>query len=123
MGGRRFGIVYTGKGALTWLPDLTRWADVCRRVVAPGGVLYLSEFHPAGNVFDWGDDLSLTYSYFTDEPTVNETRGTCADLDAQTHEKRGVEWHHQLGEIVTAIAAAGFRIDFLSEYPFMLYPR
>ena len=28
LGGRRFDVVYTGTGALLWLPDIARWAQV-----------------------------------------------------------------------------------------------
>src|SRR5450631_3398119 len=35
--GRTFDVVYTGKGALIWLPDIARWAAVCAALVAPGG--------------------------------------------------------------------------------------
>lgn len=121
--GRRFDVVYTGKGSLNWLPDLARWAAVCARLLVPGGVMYLSEFHPFGDVFGWGDELSLSYSYFLDGPIVDESRGTYADLDAATQENLAVEWHHPLGEVVSAIAAVGLRIEFLHEYPFTLYPR
>jgi SAM-dependent methyltransferase len=121
--GRRFNVVYTGKGALNWLPDLARWADVCGRLMAPGGVLYLSEFHPVGDVFEWGDELSPSYSYFLDEPLVDESSGTYADLDAETRENISVEWHHPLGDVVSALATVGLRIEFLHEYPFTLYPR
>ena len=54
LGGRRFDIVYTGLGALNWLPDIERWARVMASLVAPGGCLYLAEFHPFTHVF--GDD-------------------------------------------------------------------
>ena len=38
LGGRRFDIVYTGLGALNWLPDIERWARVMASLVAPGGL-------------------------------------------------------------------------------------
>jgi SAM-dependent methyltransferase len=44
--GRTFDIVYTGLGALCWLPDIDRWARTAASLVAPGGFLYLAEFHP-----------------------------------------------------------------------------
>ena len=31
-------LVYTGKGALIWMPDLARWADEVARLLRPGGV-------------------------------------------------------------------------------------
>lgn len=33
-----YDIVYTGIGALNWLPDLERWADTAASLVAPGGL-------------------------------------------------------------------------------------
>ena len=42
LGGRRFDIVYTGRGALCWLPDIPAWAKIVAGLVKPGGFLYLS---------------------------------------------------------------------------------
>ncbi|NIK57955.1 class I SAM-dependent methyltransferase [Kribbella shirazensis] len=49
VGGRQFDIVYTGKGALCYLPELKQWAEVVRDLLKPGGVLYIVEFHPLLN--------------------------------------------------------------------------
>ena len=35
-GGQRFGIVYTGIGALCWLPDTPRWARLAAELLRPG---------------------------------------------------------------------------------------
>jgi len=51
LGGRRFDIVYTGLGAINWLPDIERWARVMAELLAPGGTFYLAEFHPFSWVF------------------------------------------------------------------------
>src|ERR1700712_3265823 len=82
LGGRRFEIVYTGLGAINWLPDIERWAKVMASLVAPGGCLYLAEFHPSPHVFG-DDDFSLEYSYFHDEPIDFPTSGTYADPAAK----------------------------------------
>jgi hypothetical protein len=42
-GGQKFDIVYTGIGALVWLPDIPGWARVVAGLLAPGGLLYLVE--------------------------------------------------------------------------------
>ena len=42
----RFDVVYTGVGALNWLPDILGWAQVVGRFLAPGGLVYLREGHP-----------------------------------------------------------------------------
>ena len=75
LGGRRFDIVYTGLGALNWLPDVERWARVMASLVAPGGCLYLAEFHPFSHVFG-DDDFTVEYPYFHDEPIVFPNTGT-----------------------------------------------
>jgi SAM-dependent methyltransferase len=49
LGSKRFDIVYTGKGALCYLPDLTVWAQAISGLLKPGGFLYLVEFHPLFN--------------------------------------------------------------------------
>ena len=41
-----FDLIFTGIGALCWLPDITVWADVVTGLLAPGGRLFLREGHP-----------------------------------------------------------------------------
>jgi SAM-dependent methyltransferase len=43
---RTFDVVFSSYGVLCWLGDLRRWADNVARLVAPGGLFYLVEFHP-----------------------------------------------------------------------------
>ena len=124
VGGRTFDVVYTGLGAINWLPDIRRWARVMAALAAPGGCFYLAEFHPLHAIL--GDaDLTVTYPYFhdADEPLTWEEDGTYADLDADTVHNRTVEWTHGLGEVVTALVDAGFRIELLHEFAHTLFPR
>jgi SAM-dependent methyltransferase len=121
-GDRRFDVVYTGFGALNWLPDIRRWAEVVARLVVPGGFLYLSEFHPFSYVFS-DDDLTVEYDYFRREPLLFEDPGTYADPGAATVSNRTEEWQHQLGQIVTAIIDAGLAIELLREHDYTLFPQ
>jgi 2-polyprenyl-3-methyl-5-hydroxy-6-metoxy-1,4-benzoquinol methylase len=52
LAGQRFDVVYTGTGALVWLPDMTRWAQVVAALLEPGGLLYLVEGHPFAQILD-----------------------------------------------------------------------
>jgi SAM-dependent methyltransferase len=122
IGGRRFDLVYTGLGALNWLPDIERWARVMASLVAPGGRFYLAEFHPFSAVFA-DDDLTVAYSYFHTEPFVWDEPGTYADPDAPTVHNRSIEWNHGLGAVVSALIAAGLRIELLHEHDYTLFPR
>jgi SAM-dependent methyltransferase len=65
LGGRTFDIVYTGVGALCWLPDMTRWAKVIFDLLQPGGELYLYEFHPLKWIFGETDSPEILDAYFT----------------------------------------------------------
>ena len=122
LGGRRFDIVYTGLGALNWLPDIRRWAQVVAELVAPGGLLYLSEFHPFTWVFA-DDDLTVEHDYFQRDPFVFDDPATYADLTAQTVHNRTEEWQHTLGDVVSAVIEAGLRIELLHEHDYTLFPR
>ncbi|GHE02823.1 class I SAM-dependent methyltransferase [Streptomyces alanosinicus] len=116
-----FDIVYTSHGVLGWLPDLCRWAEVVAHFTAPGGFVYVFEGHPAGWMLDnqvQAPELRPRYSYFGEpEPLAYEYRSPIAVPDQQVP---GVEyvWGHSLGDVVSALAAAGMRMDFLHEWPF-----
>lgn len=107
---------------MNWLPDMERWAQVAASLVAPGGFLYVSEFHPFTHVFG-DEDLTLDHDYFHDEPLVFDEPGTYADLEAETVHNRTHEWNHTLGDVVSATVAAGLTLEFLREHDFTLFPR
>ena len=46
LGAERFDLVFTGIGALCWLPDIGRWAQVVATLLRPGGRLFIREGHP-----------------------------------------------------------------------------
>lgn len=118
--GARFDVVYTGLGALCWLPDLPRWARTVASLLAPGGFLHLAEFHPVANCLGDGG-TALTEDYFARDALVYDEPGTYADRDADTRHNRSVEWQHTLGDVVSAVAGAGLRIEFLHEFDFTLF--
>ncbi|MFF2007452.1 class I SAM-dependent methyltransferase [Streptomyces sp. NPDC058195] len=118
-----YDIVYTGIGALNWLPDIGRWAETAASLVAPGGFLYLAEFHPMTDSLDDETGTKVAYDYFSRDAWVDETPGTYADFDAPTVHNRSVEWTHPIGEVVSALAATGLRIEFLHEHDASLFAR
>jgi SAM-dependent methyltransferase len=114
LGGRRFDIVYTGQGALNWLPDLPRWAQVVHDLIESGGVLYLSEFHPFQWVFG-DDDLTVEYDYFHRRLDLDDP-GTYADLSATTEHNRTEEWSHALADVISAVIDAGLVLELFHEH-------
>lgn len=119
--GETFDIVYTSRGVLGWLPDLRAWAGVIARHLRPDGIFYIHEIHPVALAFDDAPDarsLRLAYPYFTRaEPLELEVQGTYADRRAEVQQRTEYAWIHDLGEVVTALAEAGLRIDLLHEWP------
>lgn len=63
------------------------------------------------------------HDYFSRDAWVDETPGTYADFDAPTVHNRSVEWQHPVGSVVSALAAAGLRIEFLHEHDTSLFAR
>ena len=122
----QFDIVYTSGGVLGWLPDIAEWGRVAARYVRPGGFLYITEVHPVTQVFADEDvkpgELRLHYPYWSHrEPIQLDAHGSYADPNAPTEGLVESSWDHSLGEIVTSLADAGLRIEFLHEFDFVLW--
>lgn len=119
LGDRRFDLVYTGIGALCWLPDIERWAQVVDDLLEPGGRLFLREGHPVMWAVDDRDTdrLALGYSYFeTAEPWDEDEPGTYVETDVEFVHNRAISWNHGLGEIVTALLSRGLVLTTLVEH-------
>jgi ubiquinone/menaquinone biosynthesis C-methylase UbiE len=118
----QFDIVFTSYGAICWLPDMTRWAEVVAHFVKPGGTFYMVEFHPMCGVFDNDPtvrDLHVRYPYFNSgEPIRTEEDGTYADRGAKVTNRLNYSWPHPTSNVITSLIEAGLRIEFFHEFPF-----
>jgi len=119
-GAGRFELVYTGVGALCWLPDIARWGRLVADLLAPGGRLFLREGHPAlWAIDDERPDHLLVpeYPYFeTAEPVMYESKGTYVPTEAQFQHNWSASWNHGIGEIITALLDAGLRLTQFVEH-------
>jgi len=112
-----FDIVYTSYGVLPWLKDLNRWAELVAHLVSTDGFFYMVEFHPVIEVFADSPIPQLEGDYFfQDEPVEWKSNGTYAEPGAHVT-NRSYQWHHPIGDIVSALVTAGLNIDFLHEHP------
>ncbi len=120
LGEGRFDFVYTGIGALCWLPDIERWADVVAGLLSPGGRLFIREGHPMlWSLSDSSPDgrIVVDYPYFQrEQPDVFVEEGTYVSTDATFANNTTHTWNHALGEVVTALLARGLRITGLAEH-------
>ena len=120
LGPAAFDFVFTGVGALCWLPDVRRWAGVVADLLRPGGRLFLREGHPMlWALADAREDglLVVEHPYFErSEPTVWDDAGTYVETDVTFTHNLTHEWNHGLAEIVTAVLEAGMRLTMLVEH-------
>ncbi len=119
LAGRSFDLVYTGVGALCWLPDVDRWAGVVDDLLAPGGRLFVREGHPMMWSLDeaLNEALIVAYPYFeTSEPIDDEDAGTYVETDVEFTNNRSMSWNHGIGETVTALLGRGLELTGLVEH-------
>ena len=119
-----FDVVYTSWGALIWLGDLERWADVVCRYLKPGGVFYVAEFHPYAYLLaedSTPQSLRIGFPYFQyGSPLRLDEGGDYADLTAEQRHTVTYEWNHGFAEIIDPLLRRGLRLQHLHEFPFTI---
>jgi SAM-dependent methyltransferase len=124
LGAGGFDMVYTGVGALPWLPDIRRWGGVVAGLLRPGGRLFIREDHPVLLSAKVRDGLlTLQRPYFEQpEPNVADSNGTYVETDATFGHTVTNWWNHGLGEIMTSLLDAGLRITGFTEHDSTTWP-
>jgi SAM-dependent methyltransferase len=118
--GADFDLVYTGVGALNWLPDIAGWARVVAGLLRPGGRLYVRDGHPMLYTL-YGDggvdetELRVTLPYFEGDAQRWVSDVTYTDGPPVSSPEQ-YEWNHGIGETVQAVIDAGLRVTALREH-------
>ncbi|HSN10835.1 MAG TPA: class I SAM-dependent methyltransferase [Propionibacteriaceae bacterium] len=136
LGGTTYDLVYTGIGAICWLPDISRWARTVAELLRAGGRLFIRDIHPVLNASlamrvaeehpdraqqPWisgpGDvTIALELPYW-ERPEPLEWNDEVTYVGSEkVGSPRSVEWNHSLAEIVTAVLDAGLRLTSLVEH-------
>lgn len=126
-------LVYTGRGALTWIQDLGAWAAVVARLLAPGGRLYVFETHPITWIFDPeaptvklceadpnDPELGPFMSYFSERASVS--RGWSPQYIGELDRPRSAlsakfERQWTIGALLNALIGAGLLLERFEEHP------
>lgn len=142
---RTYDLVYTGIGAICWLPDIALWAKTVAELLRPGGRLFIRDMHPilnsclamtvAGEHPDrqqqpWisgpGETtIALELPYWEQSDYIEWNDPVTYAGSETVSSPRSVEWNHSLGEIVSGVLAAGLRLTSLTEHdsvPFEPFP-
>ncbi len=124
LGAAGFDLVYTGIGALNWLPDIDRWAGVVAGLLRPGGRLFMREGHPVLWALDENrPGLVIEHPYFEQhEPSVWDEPGTYVATEHEFTNSLSHEWNHGLGEIITALLGHGMQLTTFVEHTSVPWP-
>jgi 2-polyprenyl-3-methyl-5-hydroxy-6-metoxy-1,4-benzoquinol methylase len=116
IGGRRFDVVYTGMGALGWLPDLRRWGEVVEGLLRPGGMLYVTEFHPMWLTLVRDGRTTCQQAIDADFTRWDEKKGSYAAPDADFRHTSTWERLHTISDLLSAVVDAGLQIELFHEF-------
>ena len=119
LGAARFDLVYTGIGALCWLPDVVRWAEVVAALLKPGGELFIREGHPVLWALDDPRDdglLVMRFPYFETDGVRFSESDTYVDQSSPLASPDIVHFNHGLAEIFNALWSAGMEITMFEEH-------
>ncbi|MGH9132860.1 MAG: class I SAM-dependent methyltransferase [Ilumatobacteraceae bacterium] len=125
LGAGRFDLVYTGVGALNWLPGIRRWADVVAALLRPGGRLFLREGHPVlWTLADPRDDgvVAIEYPYFESTGVAFHNPTTYVTHAGEVGQPWAIEFNHGLAEIITAVMGAGLELLSIEEHDSVPWP-
>ena len=114
-----FDFVFTGIGALCWLPDVERWASIVASLLKPGGFLFIREGHPVlWSMCDPREDglLVIEFPYFENEGTVFTEATTYVEHEGELSAPTIVSFNHGLSEIFNALWNAGLNITVFEEH-------
>jgi SAM-dependent methyltransferase len=114
-------LVFTGIGAICWLPSIDRWADNVVRLLRPGGRLFIREGHPI--LWAVGDPtiddpaLIIDHPYFeTETPEVFDEAGTYVTTDREFTSTTTHSWNHGIGEILSSLIERNMTITSFVEH-------
>jgi SAM-dependent methyltransferase len=119
LGVGRFDLVYTGVGALCWLPDVRRWGEVVAALLRPGGRLFLREYHPVlWSLADPREDelLVIEYPYFETEGVLFSEQQSYVSHDEPLASPEIIHFNHGLAEVIMALLDAGMELTAFEEH-------
>jgi len=125
LGTSRFDVVYTGIGALCWLPDIKRWASVVASLLRPGGRLFIREGHPM--LWALADEradglIVVDYPYFEGPGTMFVEPQTYVGQEHELSDPETLQFNHGLAEIITAVMRVGMEITSFEEHDSVPWP-
>jgi SAM-dependent methyltransferase len=125
-------VVFMSYGAYIWLSDLDAFFQDVARVLAPGGRLLITEFHPLVQMLDdsWnllepcstgGREVVSTdgvSDYVADSGNGLVPWGASPGLERFSNPHPSYEFNWSIGDILSRVLGTGLRLEHYQEYPY-----
>ena len=112
----RFDVVFASYGVLCWIPSAAAWMRSAAACLRPGGALVLVEIHPLVHMMATIEPPVADSPYHGEEAQHYTSDDSYALGGLEGAARETTQWPHGLGEVVTAAAGAGLRVEALTEW-------
>ena len=110
-----FNVVYTGGHVAVWVADLQKYYAEAVRILRPGGLFIVEEYHPFRRVWkESRDELVVASSYFERGPFEHELSNDI--LYKTPGDQKSYEFHWTVSDYINAILRTKCRILGVHEY-------
>jgi SAM-dependent methyltransferase len=115
LGDATFDLVYTGGHVAVWVSELKRYYAEAARILRPGQLLIVSEYHPFRRVWNASTTrLELGFNYFDRGPHRLETGEDV--LYPELGEWEQFQFHWTVADYITAMLASGCQLIHVEEF-------
>ena len=112
--GGGFDIVYTGGHVAVWVSDLNRYYGEAIRILKPGGLFMVNEYHPFRRIWKHSaGPMTQEYHYFDHGPL---TYDRSEDLSGYQGSLPSYEFHWTVSDMVRAMLDGGCELTAMKEY-------
>jgi ubiquinone/menaquinone biosynthesis C-methylase UbiE len=110
-----FDVIYTGGHVAVWVTDLFTYYAEAARILAPGGLLMLSEYHPFRRIWKESKTTLTVKSRYLDRGPF-EYDYTDNVLSREIGALKSYEYHWTVADYLNAVISSGCRILFVDEF-------
>lgn len=110
-----FDVVYTGGHVAVWVSDIDAYYSEATRILRPGGLFIITEYHPFRRIWkDSPDQLTVKSSYFERGPFEYDVSEDT--LRAKPGTMKSYEFHWTISDYINAVLKAQCRVLEIGEF-------
>lgn len=110
-----FDLVYTGGHVAVWVAELEKYYREAGRILAPGGLFMVNEYHPFRRVWKMGvDHLEVEYDYYDRGPFVFKYDDDV--LNREEGDFTQYEFHWRISDLINAMLKANCTLIDSAEF-------